>query len=151
MLSWEKPLALIDVNVDRKHYNYCFGCGTDNPLGLKLAFQWDGKTARASFLPTKEHQGWPDTVHGGLIMAVLDEAIGWAAYFQGIKGVTGKIEVRLKKPIPIGQAIGVSGACTKASRKLVQAKSAITLGDGSIAAEAAATIYIVPQNDAGRT
>lgn len=144
MLPWEKPLALIDV--DRKHYNYCFGCGTDNPFGLKLAFTWDGKTASATFRPTKVHQGWPDTMHGGLLCAILDEAIGWGAYYQGIRGVTGKFEARLKRPVPIGQTVIVAGTCTKATRKLVQAEATITLPDGSVAAEAVATIYIVAQN-----
>ena len=42
MTNW--PQLSIDVERD---YNCCFGCGRDNPIGLKLSFQWDGKTAKA--------------------------------------------------------------------------------------------------------
>ncbi|MBI2858411.1 MAG: PaaI family thioesterase [Chloroflexi bacterium] len=146
MLPWEKPLGLIDVDIDRRHYQYCFGCGTDNPLGLKLAFKWDGKTARATFTAQKVHQGWPETMHGGLLCALLDEAAGWAVYFQGIRGVTGKLEARLKRPIMVGQTVRVEATTIKLSRKLVQTAAVIKLPDDTIAAEAVATVYIVPQN-----
>ncbi len=146
MLPWEKPLAMIDVDIDRRHYNYCFGCGCENPLGLKLSFKWDGTTAAADFTASKVHQGWPETMHGGLLCAVLDEAIGWAAYYKGIRGVTGKLEARLKRPVMIGQTVHVAATMIKANRKLVQAKASITLPDLTVAAEATATIYIVPQS-----
>lgn len=146
MLPWEKPLALIDVEVDRKHYNYCYGCGTDNPLGLKLAFRWDGITATTEFTAGKVHQGWPETMHGGIVCSLLDEAIGWAAYFKGIKGVTGKLVVRLRQPVAIGQTLSIAAMIVKESRKLVQSRATISLSDGTVAAEATATIYVIPQN-----
>lgn len=144
MLPWEEPLATIDVN--REHYNYCFGCGTDNPLGLKLAFSWDGKTASAQFTPQRTHQGWPEMVHGGLLCAILDEAVGWAAYHQGIKGVTGKLIVRLKRPVMVGQSLRIEATNIKITRKLVRTKATLTLPDNTLAAEAIGTIYVLPQN-----
>ena len=54
----------------------CFGCGQNNPIGLKLKFKWDGKTAKAEFTPNKFHQGWSDIIHGGITTTILDEAMG---------------------------------------------------------------------------
>ena len=56
----------------------CFVCGKDNPIGLKLRFDWDGKTARAEFTPTELYQGWQGVVHGGIIAVMLDEVAAWA-------------------------------------------------------------------------
>ncbi|MBI2855160.1 MAG: PaaI family thioesterase [Chloroflexi bacterium] len=144
MLPWEKPLAHIDT--DLRHYDYCFGCGRSNPLGLKLAFKWDGETATTTFVVQESHQGWPGTMHGGLTCAILDEAIGWAVYFRGILGVTGKLVTRLKRPVSVGQTVHISATITGMSRKLVEAASKISLPDGTVLAEATGVVYIMPQN-----
>lgn len=55
------------------HYSgnrLAYGRGQDNPIGLKLVFSWDGKTAKAEFTPNEYHQGWPGLVHGGVILAL---------------------------------------------------------------------------------
>ena len=44
--------------------NTCFGCGEDNPIGLKLNFEWDGTTAKTTLIPRKEFEGWPGIIHG---------------------------------------------------------------------------------------
>ncbi len=39
---------------------YCFLCGRENPIGLKLAFFDDGEDrVVAEFTPREEHQGYP--------------------------------------------------------------------------------------------
>ena len=59
------------------HTRSCFVCGLNNPLGLKLDFETDGRIVRAHFAPRPEHVGFRETVHGGLIATVLDEAMVW--------------------------------------------------------------------------
>lgn len=145
MLPWERPLATLNT-AKLEHYGYCFGCGRDNPIGLKLSFSWDGRTASTDFTPENKHQGWPEMMHGGLVCAILDEAIGWAAWYNGISGVTGKLEARIKQPIFVGQKVRVAAATIKTTRKLVKTGASIVLADGTIAAEATATIYVLPQN-----
>ena len=60
------------------HTKSCFVCGLNNPLGLKLDFETDGQIVRARFVPRPEHVGFRETIHGGLISTVLDEAMVWA-------------------------------------------------------------------------
>ena len=59
------------------HTKSCFVCGLNNPLGLKLDFETDGRIVRTRFVPRPEHIGFKATVHGGLISTVLDEAMVW--------------------------------------------------------------------------
>ena len=49
----------------------CFGCGPNNPVGLRLTFEWDGDSYFTLWTPRPEHQGWEDRVHGGLLALVL--------------------------------------------------------------------------------
>ena len=61
--------AAIDV------YPRCFGCGQENPIGLRLSFDHDGDALVARFVPGEDHQGWPGIVHGGIIATLLYEVL----------------------------------------------------------------------------
>ena len=61
--------------ITNKNHGWCIGCGKNNPYGLKLNFQWDGKTVRSEFTPNDFYQGWPKIVHGGIITTMLDEVM----------------------------------------------------------------------------
>jgi uncharacterized protein (TIGR00369 family) len=126
-----------------KESSMCFACGPDNPIGLKLRFDWDGKTARAEFTPSELHQGWSRVVHGGIIACLLDEAMSYATLFEGAHAVTARMEVRIKRPIPIDEPLTITGNMTKKTRKLVETKAAILLKDGTPVAEATGTHFVV--------
>ncbi len=138
MTNWPQ----ISIKVDRD-YNQCFGCGQNNPIGLKLCFQWDGKTAKAEFTPTEFYQGWPGLVHGGIITCMLDEAMGWVARFEGLNCITAEMQVKLRRLTLIGEPLVVTASITRKTRKLVAAKAAISLKDGTLIAEATATQFVV--------
>jgi len=126
-----------------ENYSMCFGCGSDNHIGLKLSFKWDGKTARAEFTPPQLYQGWPDIVHGGILMSILDEAMAYAARFEGMACITAKIQVRLKRPAVIGEPLIITASVTKKNRRLVETKADISLADGALVAEGTATQFVV--------
>lgn len=82
----------------------CFCCGPENPIGLRLTFEEtpDGRT-RTVWRPRKEHQGFKDIVHGGLVATVLDEVMIRMLYMRGIPAVTGTMETKLLKPLEAGR------------------------------------------------
>ena len=100
MANW--PEGEIDTEKDR---SMCFACGQDNPVGLKLKFDWDGRTARAEFTPGKFHQGWSGIVHGGIIHCLLDEAMSYATHLSGISCLTAKTQIRLKRVAVVGEPL----------------------------------------------
>ena len=57
--------------LDKEGYN-CIGCCPGNPLGFHLSFYEDGDDVVTKWCPTQFHQGWIDTLHGG-VQGVLDE------------------------------------------------------------------------------
>jgi len=138
MVTWPQ----ISLDTDRG-YSMCFGCGQSNPIGLKLSFQWDGKTARAEFTPTKLYQGWAGLVHGGIIMSILDEAMAYAALFEGVNCVTAKMQIKLSRLAPIDEPLIITSSTIKKTRKLVESKAAISLKDGTLIAEGTATQFVI--------
>ena len=121
----------------------CFGCGQDNPIGLKLNFKWDNKIARTEFTPSKSHQGWSGIVHGGIIGCLLDEAMTYAPYFKGLDCITAKMGLRLRRPALIGETLIITSSITKQTRKLVETKAAVSLKDGTLVAEGTATMFVL--------
>lgn len=96
-----QPLEQLIAEV-RRRYSHCFGCGPDNPLGLKMeGFAVHGDEVAAAFDPHPEHNGFRDVLHGGIVAAALDEICAWAAMaFADTYVVTGKFEVRYARPAP---------------------------------------------------
>lgn len=140
MANW--PQVSIDTE---KEFNMCFACGQKNPIGLKLNFDRDGKAARAEFTPDKFHQGWSGLVHGGIISCILDEAMSYAALFEGVNTITAKMQARFKRPVQIGEHLTITASITKKTRRLVEAKAEIWLKDGTPVADSIATMFILTQ------
>lgn len=120
----------------------CFGCGKNNPCGLKLKFEWDGKVVKSEFTPTELHQGWREVIHGGILTSLLDEAMSYAAGFENIFGVTAIIEVRLRQAVLIGQPLIITAWVARNARRLAETEARLTLRDGTVVAEAKATQYV---------
>ncbi|MCS7287008.1 MAG: PaaI family thioesterase [Anaerolineae bacterium] len=125
-------------------YDKCFGCGKSNPIGLKLRFKNEEGTARCEFIPGPEHQGWPGVVHGGILSTVLDEALGWAALFHGKKTVTGKLEIRFRKPAKIKEPLHIESKITRDRGRFLIAEASAKDCEGNVIAEAIGTMFVIP-------
>lgn len=104
----------------------------------------DGE-AVCEFSVSDRYQSWEGIVHGGLVALMLDEAVGWAAWHAGRPGVTGRLEVRYRQPLRLGDAIRVVGRIDRVRRTLVYASSRIErAADASLVAEATAVLMETP-------
>ena len=128
--------------------HWCFGCGHDNPIGLKLRFYEDGDRVWAPWTPCREHQGYEGIVHGGLITTVLDEVMGWAIYVRKLWAVTGTVNVRFRKPVGVGiETRGVAWVERVSGRK-VDVRGQLVQEDGVVLADATAIFIRVPEEQA---
>jgi acyl-coenzyme A thioesterase PaaI-like protein len=145
----EAPLRL---NLETKS---CFVCGPDNAVGLHVPFTRDGPHgSRADYTAREEHCGWPGLLHGGVALALLDEALAWALYFQGLFGVTARLETRFRQPIRVGERLIVRAWTVEQRKRIVSARAEIrtAAGGDSPLAEAEATMYLrpaAPESDRG--
>lgn len=104
--------------------NYCFVCGSENPIGLGLRFEFDGEVLRTRYTPLKAHQGFRKVVHGGLIATVLDECMAQVAIRRhGKLAATAELSVRLKQPLYVGQEAHAEAVVIRASRRLIEARA----------------------------
>ncbi len=75
-------------------------CGPANPAGLKLKFkvQADGSVL-AAFPCRQALQSYPNTLHGGIVAALLDSAMTNALFAIGVVAVTAELTVRYQAPV----------------------------------------------------
>ncbi len=114
----------------------CLVCGQDNPLGLQIEFFTDGKAAYGDFAPSKTYQGYDGVLHGGLLSTLLDEVMVQAIAARGVTAVTGKIEVRFRRPALIGSPLSVKGWVEEERGSTFTAQGQIRDEEGRILAEA---------------
>lgn len=125
-------------------FDGCFGCAPAHPGGLRVR-----KTGGAfEFTIQPGHQGAPGRVHGGVLAAALDEAMGMVAWSLRRPCATARLEVDYLMPVPLSGAVRITARCTgRDGRKLYLAAEA-RLDDSSfpVAARAAA-LYVQAQLD----
>jgi acyl-coenzyme A thioesterase PaaI-like protein len=143
----EMPKVTLNSDLNE---GYCFGCGRNNPIGLKLDFTRDGDGVRAEFTPDRAHQGWPGLLHGGILGCLLDEAMSNAAYATGCTCLTASITIRLRQPVKVEVPLVVTGRVTRHRKRLVETTGEIRLRDGTVIAESTAKQFIA-ENEAGKT
>ena len=117
----------------------CYVCGRENPAGLKVDFEinTDTKTIRARFQTLPEHQGYEGVVHGGILSALLDEAMAKLAFTLGLPAVTAEITVKFLSPVTPGEVLFIFGRITKDTRRLVEAEATIERGTTIVASATA--------------
>ena len=91
--------------------NYCFGCGPDNPEGMRLKFVLDetGKRFLCRFRLPHRYLGPPGHAHGGIIATILDEAMGKVNKLRHVIALTKEMKVEYLKPVPLGPPLVAEG------------------------------------------
>jgi acyl-coenzyme A thioesterase PaaI-like protein len=120
---------------------WCYACGDLNPVGLHLKFRMEEGWAVAEFTAQREHQGYPGYVHGGVVTSLLDEAMGWATYGQGIWALTGKLELRFRDIVPTGQLLTVRGHIERDRGRTLDVLAELRDAGGKLLAEAQGLLF----------
>jgi len=99
----------------RSSYNRCFGCGSENPIGLHLdGFAQTTDGVEAPFTPGSDFNGFHGVVHGGVIATALDEISAWSAIVsEGVFVFTAKLDIRYRTESRIGDTFILTGTVTQ--------------------------------------
>ncbi len=123
----------------------CFVCGIENRIGLQLKFYSDDEgRCITRFQPKPEHQGFPGQLHGGLISSLLDEAMGRVLIREDVWAMTGRLEIKFSKPVPLDQELTVVGELTRNRSRAYEARGEIRLPDGTILVEGSGVYIRIP-------
>ncbi|MGQ0570615.1 MAG: PaaI family thioesterase [Armatimonadota bacterium] len=118
----------------------CFVCSPTNPIGLHVQFSLDGRRVVGEFVPTDLHVGFAEIVHGGILAAVLDDAMAAVGYYQGEPTVTARLAIRYKRPVRPGEVLRVEAEETRRRGPLRQTRAVMTTAGGAVVAEAEGTL-----------
>lgn len=119
-------------------YENCFACGKDNPIGLKLTFEYTENQAIAYHCIAESFQGYDGITHGGIVATLLDEAMAKSILKYGQEAVTGEIIIKYRRPIPTGKEVKIIGQIIQEKSRTYKTRGRIEF-DGHICAEANAT------------
>ncbi len=114
----------------------CFGCGEENPNGLRLNIRLEGDRTVTDFTPTAEMQGPPGVCHSGLVTAVLDEVMSQLVYAQLQFAVTRKIEVTFRRPVRVGHTYTFSAEFRADNRRIIAVRAEARDAEGNQVARA---------------
>jgi len=130
----------------------CFVCGRDNPIGLKLRFTATADGVEGQLTPGPSYQGFGSVLHGGVVAALLDDALWYAIYRStGAATMTAELTLRYKKSVPCGEPITVRGRLLENRRgRLFTAHGSIYDAAGALLAEATGSFLAAPPELAQR-
>ena len=142
----------IPLSSRRKQPNssHCFACGLENSFGLQIHFYDNGvDEVVANYVVPDHYQGYPGIVHGGITATILDELVGRAVMADNLNQfmVSAKLMVRYRKPIPLGEPLSLTGKVLRRRGRIAISRAEIRLPDGTIGAEAEATLVHLTEYD----
>ena len=124
----------------------CFVCGPDNPIGLKVVFDIEDGKCIGEFVPKKEHEGFRNITHGGILFSLLDDVMANFLWLQGEQCFTARADVRYRDQLEVGQLVRLISWCEKRKGRLAMMRGEIVrLSDQVTVAEASGTFMLTAQ------
>lgn len=138
------------------HFAQCFGCGRLNQHGYRFQTRWEGDETVTRFTPSPYHTAIPGFVYGGLLASFVDchsTASGAAALYRAEgreysdlgaahRCVTGTLNVRFRRPTPLGPELKVCGRILDVIGRKVTIASRMFVGE-EVTVEADAVVIEV--------
>jgi len=124
----------------------CFVCEPANPrgLGIRYAHDEEAEVVVAEFTLGPEFSGAPRYVHGGVVLAVLDEAMAWAAIvLAGRWAVVQHTATTFERPVRLDTAHRVEASVSEAGDAAVTARATVADGAGRVCARAHARLAVM--------
>lgn len=130
----------------------CFVCEPDNPRGLGVPFFHDEEAGlvTAEFRLGAEFSGAPHYVHGGVLLAMLDEAMAWAAIaVAGRFAVVQSTATTFDRPVRIDEPHRLEASIQEHTDTAVTARAHISDAADRRCAEARARLVVLSAAAAG--
>jgi acyl-coenzyme A thioesterase PaaI-like protein len=97
----------------------CFACGALNRNGLNLTLHVSGERCWTEVALPDRFEGWEGIAHGGIVCTILDEVMAWALIDRDAWGLTARLTVDFKRPVPIQRQVRAEGWVTDVRRRLL--------------------------------
>lgn len=124
----------------------CFVCDDRNPRGLRVPFFCDADAGLvfADFDLPAEFSGAPTLVHGGVTLALVDEAMSWATIALSQRfAYTQKLEVEFQWSVRLGQPYRVEARIAAPGERRITTAATVTDSKGRPCVTASATMAVL--------
>ena len=134
----------------------CFVCQTEVPGTWRVDLRRDTHAVRFKTRLDGAQQGPPGHAHGGSMAALLDEAMGAAAWIRRTHLVAAKLELQFRHPVPLGVNVHIVAWVKAEGPRSLRARAVLLLRDGVLAVEGqgifahAPALFDAPDSEFGR-
>lgn len=132
--------------------NICFGCGPANERGLQIKSYVDGSDVVCDFIPQDHHRALPGMINGGIIGALFDCHMNWAAAHRLMGDgdelpftVTAEYSVRLRRPTPADTTLHLRARVTEVTDNKASVEASLE-ANGQVCAEATGVFVAVGED-----
>ncbi|MEM9034234.1 MAG: PaaI family thioesterase [Actinomycetota bacterium] len=140
-------------NDDWGYETNCYVCEPTNEHGLRIPFFHDTETDTvvAEIELGFAHSGAPTLVHGGVVLAVLDEAMAWATIAVAHRwALTSDLRCRFRSAVVLDEVHRVEARVVDRDDDRLRCEATVTAPDGTRCTEAEATFVVVGRVHATR-
>ncbi len=110
--------------------DFCFACGTRNPLGLHLSFFHEGERLCTRVSPKPHWQGWDGVMHGGIQSTIFDDLMSNHLFrIERVWAVTVELTARFRKPVPLDRDLLFSCEVVSNSGRLWELSGECVIAD----------------------
>ena len=145
--SYRWVMALIRLHNDDWGYeSNCFVCEQRNAAGLRVPFFHDTErgVVTAPIELGSAHSGAPTLLHGGIVLALLDEAMAWACIAVARRwAVTTETHARFERAVRVDTAYDVTAEILSVDETEIHAAARVDDSRGRLRTSAAATFTIL--------
>ncbi len=129
----------------------CFACGELNEHGLHLILHVTPEGCWTETTLASRFQGWDAVAHGGIVTTLLDEVMAWSVIGRDTWGVTARLSVAFRKPVPVGTPIRAEGRVVEDRRRMFRtAGRVLDAATGDVLADAEGTFVAAPPEQLAR-
>ena len=123
--------------------------GQANPVAPPLRLWVEGEEVVGTAVFGRQYEGPPGHVHGGMVAAAFDEALGMVQAMTGRPGMTGTLTVRYRRPTPLHQELRFRARVERVEGRKIFASG--TLHAGEVLCAEAEGVFISVDFDRFRT
>ena len=116
--------------------------GEMNPIAPPVSYEYGTRSITATVRFHEGYQGPPACVHGGMVAALLDDALGRTRHLTGRNCVTGSLNISYKRPTPINADLVVEARIEEILERKFRVTGEIVY-DGHVTASAEAVFVFL--------
>lgn len=116
--------------------------GEMNPIAPPVTYEYGDMSVTAHVRFHEGYQGPPACVHGGIVAALLDDALGRTRHLTGRNCVTGSLDISYRRPTPLNADLVVEARIDEILERKFRVTGEI-LHDGQVTASAKAVFVFL--------